>query len=591
MTPQPRRLDRVGQRETDAHHRRRSVARAALVRSRRSAGTRLVRVERLPRAHAAPRGARRPRTPPVDRWGTGAGAARLIVGSRPVHDELEAELAAWKGAEAAVLFSTGFAANLGVLGTFAGPDTLVCSDELNHASLIDGAPARGRAARGATATPTPPTSTSCCARPTHRAPSSSPRPCSPWTATSRRSTSSLEVCAHHGALLVLDEAHAVLGPEPDDATLAGIDHLRVGTLSKTLGALGGFVAGRSQLTDLLVNRARSLHLHHRVDPGRLRGRARRAAHRAAHPRATTCASACAPTSSASAPVTRRRSCRSCAASEARALAAAEALAARGLLVTAIRPPTVPPGTSRLRVALSAAHTPEQVDTLAAALAELFPDDVRSAHDPSAHVGVRRRAPATEVGKTWWTAATAPRAARRGRARSAARKPVQSGDPGDGHRRRGAGRRDRRGSRRGVPAAPHATTWRGRRRWRPASWAPPASPPPTSPAGSSGRRRSTSGSSKGSAARARRSATTATTSTSRTCSPPTSWWSSPTPASAPSTRCGCRWRRSRASRSSSHSTASAATRSTDATSSTSSASTASTWSPNHVTLADRLRLRS
>ncbi len=74
----------------------------------------------------------------IDRWGTGSGAARLIVGSRPIHSELEAELAEWKRSEAAVLFPTGFAANLGVLTTFGGPGTLVCSDELNHASIIDG---------------------------------------------------------------------------------------------------------------------------------------------------------------------------------------------------------------------------------------------------------------------------------------------------------------------------------------------------------------------------------------------------------------------------------------------------------------------
>ena len=74
----------------------------------------------------------------LDRWGTGSGSARLIVGSRPVHTELEAALAEWKGTERAVLFTTGFAANLGVITTFAGPDVLVCSDELNHASIIDG---------------------------------------------------------------------------------------------------------------------------------------------------------------------------------------------------------------------------------------------------------------------------------------------------------------------------------------------------------------------------------------------------------------------------------------------------------------------
>ncbi len=84
----------------------------------------------------------------LDRWGTGSGSARLIVGSRPVHSELERALAAWKGTERAVLFTTGFAANLGVLVACAGPDVLVCSDELNHASIIDGRRLARRAARG-----------------------------------------------------------------------------------------------------------------------------------------------------------------------------------------------------------------------------------------------------------------------------------------------------------------------------------------------------------------------------------------------------------------------------------------------------------
>ena len=74
----------------------------------------------------------------IDRWGTGAGAARLIVGSRPAHGELEVALADWRGTGAAVLFPTGFAANLGVLTTFGGAGTTICSDERNHASIIDG---------------------------------------------------------------------------------------------------------------------------------------------------------------------------------------------------------------------------------------------------------------------------------------------------------------------------------------------------------------------------------------------------------------------------------------------------------------------
>jgi 7-keto-8-aminopelargonate synthetase-like enzyme len=288
-----------------------------------------------------------------------------------VHGELEAELAAWKGTDAAVLFSTGFAANLGVLATFAGPDTLVCSDELNHASLID-----GRRLSGA------PLAVYRHGDAAHvdellRANDRARAVVVTETVFSMDGDEApvdklAEVCAHHGALLVLDEAHAVLGPAVDPATLAGTAHLRVGTLSKTLGALGGFVAGSSHFTDLLVNRARSYIFTTASTPAdtaaalaalrvlrspegdqlvaRLRANVDRL--RPGHP-------------SPIVPFV-------CGA-EARAVAAADALAARGLLVTAIRPPTVPPGTSRLRVALSAVHTTDQVDRLATALAGVFPD--------------------------------------------------------------------------------------------------------------------------------------------------------------------------------------------------------------------------
>ena len=74
----------------------------------------------------------------LTRWGAGSGASRLVTGSRPIHSELERELAAWKGTEAAVCFPTGFAANLGVLSTLGGPGVRILSDELNHASIIDG---------------------------------------------------------------------------------------------------------------------------------------------------------------------------------------------------------------------------------------------------------------------------------------------------------------------------------------------------------------------------------------------------------------------------------------------------------------------
>lgn len=314
----------------------------------------------------------------VDRWGTGAGAARLIVGSRPVHHELEAELAAWKSAESAVLFTTGFAANLGVLTTFAGPDTLVCSDELNHASLID-----GRRLAGAPLA----IHRHLDAAHVDEVLRANPLPRAIVVTETTFSMDGdvapvdklLDVCAHHGALLVLDEAHSVLGPEfePSRGAIDDVPVLRVGTLSKTLGALGGFVAGPRRYTDLLVNRARTYIFTTASSPAdaaaalaavrllrapegdalRARLRANVDRLRPGHP-SPIVPYVCG--------------------SEARALEAAAALAARGFLVTAIRPPTVPPGTSRLRVALSADHTFDQIDALGAALADLFPGGAAAA---------------------------------------------------------------------------------------------------------------------------------------------------------------------------------------------------------------------
>jgi 8-amino-7-oxononanoate synthase len=301
----------------------------------------------------------------LDRWGAGSGAARLIVGSRPVHSELETELAAWKGAERALVFPTGFATNLGVLSTFSAPDVRVYSDELNHASIIDGC----RLGRGQVAVYP------------HRDIEALERSLAGGGADRAIVVSDtvfsmdgdmapvddlLEVCAKHGALLVLDEAHAVLGPHV--TVPAGVDVLRVGTLSKTLGSLGGFVAGPATFVDLLVNRARPFIFTTAPTPAdtaaalaalrvvrspegetlraRLRGHIERIA--PGHP-------------SPIVPVVLG--------DERLALAASAALLDRNLLVPAIRPPTVAPGTSRLRIALSAAHTDDQVARLARALRE------------------------------------------------------------------------------------------------------------------------------------------------------------------------------------------------------------------------------
>ena len=300
----------------------------------------------------------------LDRHGAGSGAARLIVGGRPEHAELEEALAGWKGQERALLFPTGFAANLGVLTVVGGAGVTVASDELNHASIIDGC----RLARADVAVYR------------HRDVDHLARLLA-GTGRAVVVTETVfsmdgdvadlpavaELCRRHGALLVVDEAHAVLGPAFDPPP--GLEVLRVGTLSKTLGSIGGFVAGPAPLIELIVNRARPFIFTTATPPAdaaaaraalgvlrsadgealvaRLRALVDRV--RPGHP-------------SPIVPVVLG--------DERRAVAAAAALLEQGLLVPAIRPPTVPPGTSRLRVTLSAAHADADVDRLLAALAAL-----------------------------------------------------------------------------------------------------------------------------------------------------------------------------------------------------------------------------
>ena len=304
----------------------------------------------------------------LDRWGAGAGAARLIVGSRPVHAELEDALARWRRTDAAVVFSTGFAANLGVLATLAGPDVLVLSDELNHASIIDGCRmARANGARLAVYGHGDADHVEALLA-EHRGRAlvvtdlvfSMDGDVAPWEALA-------EACARHDALLVLDEAHAVLGPHVATDAL-GATVVRVGTLSKALGAMGGFVAGPRRVAELLVNAARPYIFTTALPPAdaaaalaavgivtgpegeHLRERLRAHVDRLAPGWPSPIL-----------PVV--------VGDERAALEAADGLLEEGLLVPAIRPPTVPVGTSRLRVALSAAHTDGQVDQLARALAD------------------------------------------------------------------------------------------------------------------------------------------------------------------------------------------------------------------------------
>jgi 8-amino-7-oxononanoate synthase len=305
----------------------------------------------------------------LDRWGTGATASRLVVGSRPIHDELEQRVAAWKKTERALVFPSGFSANLGVLSALGGPDCHVVSDELNHASIIDGCRlSRARVSINRHNDAEHVETLLRDAGPMRSmvvadAVFSMDGDVAPVNDLA-------DICARHGALLVLDEAHSVLGPDIDElAALPGLELLRVATLSKGLGALGAAVCGSNAIIDLLINRARSFIFTTGLTPAdtaaasaaveimtsqvgqQLTDRLRTLANRmiVGHP-------------SPILPLI--------IGAEADAIDAAKALLDRGLLVPAIRPPTVAPGTSRLRVALSAAHTDDQIALLVETLDEL-----------------------------------------------------------------------------------------------------------------------------------------------------------------------------------------------------------------------------
>jgi 8-amino-7-oxononanoate synthase len=298
----------------------------------------------------------------LDRWGAGSGSARLIAGSRPVHERLERALAAWTGTEAAVLLPAGYMANLAAVTAFASPDTLVLSDELNHASIIDAC----RLARAEVRV----------------YPHLAVDAVEGHLRSGRRAlvltesvfsmdgdvaplSELVEVCARHDALLVLDEAHAVLGPEPPPSPLL----LRVGTLSKTLGSAGGFVSGPAWLVDLAVNRARPFIFTTAVAPAAaaaamaaldvLRGAEGERLRSRLRANVDTVA-----------PGHRSPIIPVVTGGEDATLQRARALRDAGLLVPAIRPPTVPAGTSRLRISISALHTEEELQLLKSALPEL-----------------------------------------------------------------------------------------------------------------------------------------------------------------------------------------------------------------------------
>lgn len=325
----------------------------------------------------------------VRRWGCGATASRLMTGHLSPHAELETNLARWLGTEAALVFGSGYLANLGLVSCLADAGATLFLDRLDHASLIDGARLAGaRIHRYAHNDPD-----ALDALLARHADGDGPRVVLTESVFSMDGDIAplaelARVCARHGAWLVVDEAHAlgVFGPHgagcwPDvaaEAASLGVPLARVGTLSKSLGSYGGFVAGTASLVRLLVNRARGFIYSTGLAPACLGAASaalaimqgdptlgptllRRAElfRNELHARGLDTT----PSTSHIVPVA--------IGDNRRALAVSRALEARGVLCTAVRPPTVPPGTARLRFSVSLGHAPDDLQRAAAAVADVL----------------------------------------------------------------------------------------------------------------------------------------------------------------------------------------------------------------------------
>jgi 8-amino-7-oxononanoate synthase len=315
--------------------------------------------------------------------GTGAGASRLVTGTSRDVLALEEQLAAWKEKEAALVFGSGYAAALGTIPALVGRGDTVVLDKLSHASLIDAA-----RLSGATVRVVPHHRTDQLDKLLGKLNRGAGRvllvteslfsmdgdvaPLADWVAAKER----------HGAWLLVDEAHAtgLYGKTGAgliaDAGLSGRVEIVMGTLSKALGSVGGYIAGSRTLIDWLVNRARSFIYSTALPPGAI---AASAAAVELIPGAEGAAlrdklraniglfreNLPAPWHSGVSGAIQPLLCGESAA----ALRVADALRDRGFLIPAIRYPTVARHTARVRVTLSAAHDTDQIRALHRALKE------------------------------------------------------------------------------------------------------------------------------------------------------------------------------------------------------------------------------
>ena len=312
-------------------------------------------------------------------WGAGAGASRLISGNNPLYQGLEEALAKIKGTEDAVVFGSGYLANVGIIPTLAARQDLILMDELCHACLFAGATlARCRTIRYRHRDTSELSGLLHEHRPAHRHCLVLTDGVFSMDGDRAPVDELLRICEAHDAWLMTDDAHG-LGVIENGRGSGFMDGravpipLQMGTLSKAVGTYGGYLCTNRDVADLIRNRARSLHYTTGLPPGTLAAAAaaleliatdeelvRQPLDRA---RRFTARLGLRPPESPIVAIVL--------ADARRTMQAAAVLREKGFLVGAIRPPTVPDGTARLRLTFSAVHTEGDIDRLAAAIKEIL----------------------------------------------------------------------------------------------------------------------------------------------------------------------------------------------------------------------------
>lgn len=318
----------------------------------------------------------------VARLGCGAGSSRLVSGTLDLHADLEHALAELKMSDASLVFTSGYHANIGVVSALVGPGDTIFSDARNHASLIDGC----RLSR-ATVCVYRHVDVEHLAELLSAAPSGGQKLIATETVFSMDGDVAplrdlVDVARRWGAWTLVDEAHAtgVFGEHGggvvEELGMAAEIDVQIGTLGKALGSLGAFAAGGRPLVDWLTNTARSFIYTTALSPAAVaaarvavdvvRSEPERRQRLWDHAtmmrsRLADCGFRLGPTRSPILPLL--------VGDDARALSLSAELLKRGVFVPAIRPPTVPPGTSRLRVVPTATHSLEDIEAALEAFAD------------------------------------------------------------------------------------------------------------------------------------------------------------------------------------------------------------------------------